>query len=58
MVRVARTFTPEVIVVSDGSVDGTVGAAREAGAQVVDLAVNVGKGAHCTRACGRRGRTW
>ncbi len=44
VVRVARTFTPEVIVVSDGSVDGTVGAAREAGADVVDLAVNVGKG--------------
>ena len=44
VVRVARAFTPEVIVVSDGSVDGTAGAAREAGAEVVDLAVNVGKG--------------
>ena len=34
----------EVVVVSDGSVDATVDRAREAGARVIDLAENRGKG--------------
>ncbi len=45
VVRVALELTPQVIVVSDGSTDGTAQAAREAGAQVVDLPQNAGKGA-------------
>lgn len=44
VVRVARTFTPEVVVASDGSADDTARVAREAGALVVDLPQNVGKG--------------
>ncbi|GGK86892.1 glycosyl transferase [Deinococcus radiotolerans] len=44
VVRVARTFTPEVVVASDGSGDGTAQVARGAGAQVVELTQNVGKG--------------
>ena len=44
VVQAALTLTPEVIVASDGSGDDTVGAARRAGAQVVDLPVNAGKG--------------
>ncbi|TDA67201.1 MAG: glycosyltransferase family 2 protein [Clostridia bacterium] len=47
---VVRTLQPhpqvtEVIVVNDGSEDGTSGAARRAGAHVVDLPQNLGKGA-------------
>jgi len=34
----------EVVVVSDGSTDGTAGVARSAGARVIELPVNVGKG--------------
>ncbi|WP_019009456.1 glycosyltransferase family 2 protein [Deinococcus aquatilis] len=44
VVRVALTLTPEVVVVSDGSGDATAAVAREAGARVLDLAQNVGKG--------------
>jgi len=44
VVRVARTFTSEVVVASDGSVDDTARVAREAGGGVVDLPQNVGKG--------------
>src|ERR1700687_2057693 len=36
---------PEVLVVDDGSTDGTAAAARQAGARVVSLPVNQGKGA-------------
>ncbi|WP_432804229.1 glycosyltransferase family 2 protein [Deinococcus taeanensis] len=45
VVRVARTVTPDVVVASDGSSDGTADAARRAGAHVVDLLHNAGKGA-------------
>ncbi len=38
------SLVDEVIVVSDGSIDGTVKIARKAGANVIDLAKNVGKG--------------
>ncbi len=44
VVQAALTLTPEVIVASDGSGDDTAGAARRAGAQVVELSVNAGKG--------------
>ena len=44
VVQAALTLTPEVIVASDGSGDDTPGAARRAGAQVVELPVNAGKG--------------
>lgn len=44
VVRVARECTPDVVVVSDGSRDRTAEVARLAGARVVDLAENVGKG--------------
>ncbi|MEF2277906.1 glycosyltransferase [Deinococcus sp. YIM 134068] len=44
VVRVARELTPEVVVASDGSSDDTARAAREAGARVVELAENAGKG--------------
>ncbi|MVN87408.1 glycosyltransferase [Deinococcus sp. HMF7620] len=45
VVRVALELTPQVVVASDGSCDGTAQAAREAGAQVVELPENGGKGA-------------
>lgn len=45
VVRVALEFTPDVVVASDGSSDGTAQAARDAGARVVELAQNGGKGA-------------
>ncbi|GAA5511750.1 hypothetical protein Dcar01_00463 [Deinococcus carri] len=44
VVRAARELTPDVVVVSDGSSDRTAQVAREAGARVVDLPQNVGKG--------------
>ncbi|WP_261663112.1 glycosyltransferase family 2 protein [Deinococcus sp. Marseille-Q6407] len=43
--RVALNFTPEVVVVSDGSRDLTVPAAQATGARVLDLQPNAGKGA-------------
>lgn len=45
VVEVARQFTDEVIVASDGSSDGTARVARQAGAAVVELPENGGKGA-------------
>lgn len=44
VVHVALQLTPEVIVASDGSTDETVTRAREAGAKVLDLQPNGGKG--------------
>ena len=44
VVRRARAHLPDVIVVNDGSLDGTGDAARVAGARVVDHPVNLGKG--------------
>jgi glycosyltransferase involved in cell wall biosynthesis len=44
VVRVARQLTPEVIVASDGSSDSTAAVARAAGARVVELPENAGKG--------------
>ena len=44
VVRVALLLTPEVIVASDGSSDDTAGVARAAGATVVELNPNAGKG--------------
>src|SRR5260370_32458494 len=40
----ALRVLPEVLVVDDGSIDGTAAAARQAGARVVSLPVNQGKG--------------
>ena len=44
VVQVALTLTGDVVVASDGSADNTVGAAQKAGAKVVDLQPNGGKG--------------
>ncbi|MBB5295067.1 glycosyltransferase family 2 protein [Deinococcus metallilatus] len=44
VIRVARELTPEVVVASDGSSDRTAQVARDAGARVVELHENVGKG--------------
>lgn len=44
VVRVALLLTPEVIVASDGSTDETAEVARTAGARVVELSPNAGKG--------------
>ena len=44
VVQAALQLTPEVIVASDGSSDATARVAREAGAQVVELSENGGKG--------------
>ncbi|WP_424949548.1 glycosyltransferase family 2 protein [Deinococcus sp.] len=44
VVRVALLLTPEVIVASDGSSDDTAEVARSAGAKVVELSPNAGKG--------------
>lgn len=48
VVRGALSFVPTVIVADDGSTDATAEVAKEAGAQVVRLPVNRGKG-HCLR---------
>jgi glycosyltransferase involved in cell wall biosynthesis len=48
VVRGALSFLPTVIVADDGSTDATAEVAKEAGAQVVRLPVNRGKG-HCLR---------
>jgi len=45
VVRGARTFVERVVVVDDGSADATGAEARAAGAEVVRLAENRGKGA-------------
>ncbi|WP_027480766.1 glycosyltransferase family 2 protein [Deinococcus pimensis] len=45
VVRVALELTPDVVVVSDGSSDQTAAVARLAGARVVELHCNAGKGA-------------
>lgn len=45
VVRVALELTPQVVVASDGSDDNTAAVARAAGAQVVELTENGGKGA-------------
>lgn len=44
VVRVALLLTPDVTVASDGSSDDTAAVARAAGAKVVELNPNVGKG--------------
>jgi len=44
VIRAAHELTPDVVVASDGSSDGTAQVAREAGARVVELAQNAGKG--------------
>ncbi len=44
VVRRARRHVPDVIVINDGSVDGTGDAARQAGATVLDHPLNLGKG--------------
>ncbi len=44
VVRVAQQFTPEIVVASDGSTDDTAAVARAAGATVVELHENGGKG--------------
>lgn len=45
VVRVALELTPQVVVASDGSADQTAAVARSAGAKVVELPENRGKGA-------------
>ncbi len=44
VVRGVRPFVSQVLVVDDGSIDGTAGQARTAGARVVVHATNLGKG--------------
>ncbi|MFC4453229.1 glycosyltransferase family 2 protein [Deinococcus sonorensis] len=44
VVQAALLLTPQVVVASDGSRDATAQVARDAGAQVVELTQNVGKG--------------
>ena len=45
LVRGVRSYLPTVVVVDDGSTDDTAARAREAGAEVIRLATNRGKGA-------------
>ena len=45
VVSAVRSILPTVIVIDDGSTDDTAGRARAAGAQVLPLAGNLGKGA-------------
>ncbi|GAA3996910.1 glycosyltransferase family 2 protein [Deinococcus rubellus] len=44
VIRAALELTPDVVVASDGSTDQTVEAARTAGARVIELPHNAGKG--------------
>lgn len=44
VVRRSKAMAPEVLVVDDGSTDGTAGEARRAGARVISLPSNRGKG--------------
>ncbi|WP_135228542.1 glycosyltransferase family 2 protein [Deinococcus fonticola] len=44
VIGVAQRLTADVVVASDGSVDDTVNVARQAGARVLDLQPNGGKG--------------
>lgn len=44
VVRVGLELTPDVVVASDGSADDTVQVARQAGANVLDIQPNGGKG--------------
>jgi glycosyltransferase involved in cell wall biosynthesis len=44
VVRATRRLIPDVLVIDDGSTDGTAEAAREAGADVLRLPTNRGKG--------------
>ncbi|MFC4637115.1 glycosyltransferase family 2 protein [Deinococcus hohokamensis] len=45
VVQAGLSLTPDVVVASDGSSDGTARTAAEAGARVVELQENAGKGA-------------
>lgn len=51
VVRAARVYLPTVVVVDDGSADGTAAAAQAAGAMVVRHDVNRGKGAALATGC-------
>jgi len=51
VVRAVRHFIPDVVVVDDGSDDGTAGEARDAGAFVLVHDVNAGKGAALDTGC-------
>lgn len=44
VIKVGLELTPDVVVTSDGSVDNTVKVAQQAGAKVIDLQPNGGKG--------------
>lgn len=44
VIKVGLELTPDVVVTSDGSVDNTVQVAQQAGAKVIDLQPNGGKG--------------
>ncbi|GGM07479.1 glycosyltransferase family 2 protein [Deinococcus aerophilus] len=57
VVRVGLSLTPEVVVASDGSSDDTAAVARAAGARVVELPENGGKGAALRAALDATGAT-